>query len=184
LTISVKGRDLFRYILASHRKILDPPGRDALKCVHPAQFTQLRSGEKRVGDDASPVLNAQIADPVHVGKGDGVHQHAVDHAEDRHRCADAEGQRKDGGECEVGRAAEVAEGELEVGEKTFGAQSHPGFVTGLFNAGDVAEFAPGGVFGIFPAHTFGHKGFDFFREVLADLFGEVVVDPPALKNAA
>ena len=52
-------------------------------------------------------------------------------------------------------------------------------MAGLFDAGYVAELTLRGVFGIFAAHAFGHEDVDFFREVLLDLLGEVVVNLPA-----
>ena len=72
---------------------------------------------------------------------------------------------------------------LDIGEDAFGARPHPGFVAGLFDAGDVAELALRGVFGVFAAHTAGHEGFDFFGEVLLDLLGEIAVDLPAGERA-
>jgi hypothetical protein len=55
-------------------------------------------------------------------------------------------------------------------------------VAGLFDAGHVAELAPGGVFGVVRTHALGHEGFDFFGEVLSDLFGEIFIDLPAVKE--
>lgn len=49
-------------------------------------------------------------------------------------------------------------------------------MAGLFDARDVAELTPSGVFGVFAAHTASHECFDFFREVLLDLLGEIAVD--------
>ena len=51
-------------------------------------------------------------------------------------------------------------------------------MAGLFDAGHVAEFTFSGVFGVFAAHAVSHEGFDFFREVLLNLFGEIAVDLP------
>jgi hypothetical protein len=78
--------------------------------------------------------------------------------------------------------AQLAEGELYIGEDAFGARPHPGFVAGLLDAGDIAELTFGCELGVFATHTAGCEGFDFFREVLLDLLGEIAVDLPAMEE--
>ena len=70
--------------------------------------------------------------------------------------------------------AQLAEGEADVGPDAFGAGPHPGFVAGLLYAGDVAELPFRSVLSVFAAHAVCNQGFDFFGEVLLDLFGEIL----------
>jgi hypothetical protein len=117
-----------------------------------------------------------------MGHINGTQEHAVEHAEDNDVGADADGQCKDGDEGEAGRMAQLAEGEADIGEDAFGARPHPGFVSGLFDTGYVAELTFGRVLGVFAAHPAGDEGFDFFGEVLLDLLGEIAVDLSAMEE--
>jgi hypothetical protein len=75
--------------------------------------------------------------------------------------------------------AQLADGELYIGEDAFGTRPHPRLVGGFLDPRYVAELAFRRVLGVFAAHAFGDERFDFLREVLLDFLGEVVVDLPA-----
>jgi hypothetical protein len=55
-------------------------------------------------------------------------------------------------------------------------------MTGLFDAGDVAEVAFGSELRVFATHTASQERFDFFGEVLPDLLREIAVDLPAMQE--
>ena len=80
--------------------------------------------------------------------------------------ADTEGKRENGGESEAGGMAELAEGEIYVGEEAFGAWPHPGFVAGFFDTGYIAELAAARILRVSPAHALGHQSFNFFCQAL------------------
>ena len=69
--------------------------REILEGVYLPQITHLRSCKLGVEEDAPCVPDAQIADPLHIRIGKRMHQHTVDHTEDRNRRANAQRQRED-----------------------------------------------------------------------------------------
>ncbi len=105
--------------------------------------------------------------------GKRLEQDTVDDAEDSGVGADADGERQQDCDGESGRLAKAAKSELEIGEKRFKCAPLPLFAAALLNESDVAEFATGGLLGLFAGNAFGLEFVGALLDVL--LNGDVDV---------
>ena len=153
----------------AHRGVVGPRARPAVRRSHVA----------RVAFDVQPAHGSRVRYP-----GWRTEEQRIDHAEDRRRAADTEGERRDCGRGEGGLLAQHTERKTYVLKHALDHRLPADVANAILHGLNAADLDAGGADGGVAAHAAGHFSFDRRLQVLPQfvvqvLFRAILLEQPA-----